>query len=123
LSLQSEDYNYTKKGEDWDGYCENGTAQSPIDIPEEIWRGISLSQSEYHWSTNINDRVKNSDVLDFYVEFAPVTNLAVTLTDAKEFKLFETYGILGFVDPTDTVKLFQLKQFHFHAGAEHTFDN
>ena len=38
LGLTEANYYYFDSGKDWDGQCVNGTLQSPIDIPEDLFR-------------------------------------------------------------------------------------
>eukprot|EP00347_Sterkiella_histriomuscorum_P011959 403370441 len=115
---------YFDQGADWTGQCENGTLQSPIDIPEllfkEPYKGVS--DPELH-GNDIFSKIEWVPKMDFYADYGTFTNKTIQIADWSTIKVDYDQGSLVFLDENNILRIFQLKQFHFHAPSEHTFNN
>lgn len=89
------DWGYKQNGADWGGKCQSGHRQSPIDVVTRKVRG-------------------RGPKLDIYYNAVP--NLSIY----NNGHAIQVDGNLGYVE-TDGAN-YTVKQFHFHAPAEHTIN-
>ena len=117
-------YFYNVSGEDWSGKCLNGSAQSPIDIPASLFRDPkSAIYNPLLHGADVQTKLEFSTNLDFHASYGVIRNKTIDNTDPNTIKLYFEQGSLVLVDELDRIKIFQILQMHFHAPAEHTFNN
>jgi carbonic anhydrase len=94
------DWHYDKLGADWQGLCETGKRQSPVNIvTNDVQPSDFIANGSYH-----GDRLEAFNN-GHTVQFNPESH-KISLVDKQSGQL-ETY---------------QLIQFHLHNGSEHTID-
>ena len=92
-------YNYLKNGADWNGTCQTGTQQSPININ---------TRKVVPWDSSFNMGITFRDNVTTETE-----NILVT------YKTFANWSTLT-LEMNQTTSDFDALQFHFHAPSEHT---
>ncbi|TNV76910.1 hypothetical protein FGO68_gene6943 [Halteria grandinella] len=116
-------YYYTQ-GQDWNGTCQNGINQSPVDISTGSFPDTPYTEKILLSKDNIvQGRYQLNPHLDFYAEYTVLAARTVEFTNANVVvDLGNGGGSLVFMSENEDVKIYEALQMHFHSPAEHTFD-
>lgn len=109
--FQAEDFNYDQRGADWEGFCKNGTHQSPINFHLDRQQIHTASKDEPGYisisldyeDTSLQGGFNTHTFMD-PIQPSPSPNMGSF--DLKPFQ-------------SDTIN-YKALQFHFHAPSEHT---
>lgn len=103
-------WDYSQNGRDWDGLCQDGGVQSPIEINTFLTENITDQSDKY-----------------FFVEFKYKETLIVNSNSSSltgfnysPKKNFHVFGDFGNI--TINSKTYSSKYFKFHSPSEHTID-
>ncbi|CAL5225822.1 g8601 [Coccomyxa viridis] len=113
-------YNYASDGSDWKGFCLNGTAQSPIDLPGKNASSLSALNSTITFGsvTAVGNAVLRLEVDEVELISGNWTKSGFSIPVCGS-----DIGCLMTPNPTDVQRITpNISNLHFHANSEHTRD-
>ncbi|GMH44728.1 hypothetical protein BSKO_12680 [Bryopsis sp. KO-2023] len=120
-------FNYDRNGDDWEGLCQTGEEQSPINI--DTSEEVELDEPELKVSVEDVGEVEGLSIFStgaalevIWTDFARMPNITVAAQDGDIYTIFSKNGTKA-LEAGDVERLTaEPIQFHFHSPSENAFN-